>query len=237
MISALLGTVNEGKGISGSLDRFSRPSEGTVEPAESSAGLSLKEVQDLVERIQSGESKAMEDLYRLFSRGVRFYMCRHLGHQELEDKVHDTFVIVVQAIRRGELRDPGRLMGFVRTIVRRQVAACIDEAVSDRKDRLDLEAGANLAGAGDPEESVIGQQNAELIGKVLRKLSERDREILKRFYLDDQPQEQICSEMGLSETQFRLLKSRAKTRFAEIGKKKVSRRPVRAFLVRNSLTA
>ncbi len=228
MISAVMGAVSERKGVSPA------PVE---QPLETSTGLTPAEVQALVERIQAGDSAAMEELYRLFSRGVRFYMCRHLGHQELEDKVHDTFVIVVQAIRRGELRDPGRLMGFVRTIVRRQVAACIDEAVSDRKDRLDLEAGANLAGTGDPEESVIGQQNAELIGQVLRKLSGRDREILKRFYLDDQTPEKICIDMGLSETQFRLLKSRAKNRFAEIGKKKVSRRPVRAFFVRSSLTA
>ena len=65
----------------------------------------------------------MEELYQLFSKGIRFYLCRQLGPQELDDKVHDTFVVVVQAIRRGDLREPERLMGFVRTIVRRQVAA------------------------------------------------------------------------------------------------------------------
>jgi len=53
----------------------------------------------------------MEELYRVFSRGIRFYLCRQLGPQELDDKVHDTFLIVVQAICRGELRDPDRLMG------------------------------------------------------------------------------------------------------------------------------
>lgn len=236
MISATLSAVSERNGTASEDGCLPQP-ETTQEVIDGASGLTAAEIQELVERIQMGDSAAMEDLYRLFSRGVRFYMCRHLGHQELEDKVHDTFVIVVQAIRKGELRDPGRLMGFVRTIVRRQVAACIDEAVSDRKDRMDLEAGAHLAGDGDPEESVIGQENADLIERVLLKLSERDREILKRFYLDDQSQEQICSEMGLSETQFRLLKSRAKTRFAEIGKKKVSKRPVRSFWVRNSLTA
>jgi hypothetical protein len=38
--------------------------------------------------------------------------------------------------------------------------------------------------------------------------------VLSRFYLFEQPQEQICAEMNLTATQFRLLKSRAKTRFA-----------------------
>src|SRR5882762_3797908 len=76
----------------------------------------------LVDRIQSGTSDGMEELYQLFSRGVRFYLCRQLGPQELDDKVHDTFLIVVEAIRKGDLREPERLMGFVRTVVRRQVA-------------------------------------------------------------------------------------------------------------------
>ncbi len=78
---------------------------------------------ELVERIRSGEAGSLEELYQLFSKGIRFYLCRQLGPQELDDKVHDTFVVVVQAIQRGELREPQRLMGFVRTIVRRQVAA------------------------------------------------------------------------------------------------------------------
>jgi DNA-directed RNA polymerase specialized sigma24 family protein len=44
-----------------------------------------------------------------------------LGPQDLDDRVHDTFLIVVQAISKGDLREPERLMGFVRTVVRRLV--------------------------------------------------------------------------------------------------------------------
>src|SRR5882672_8087499 len=93
----------------------------------------------LVESIKRGERSGMEELYRVFSRGVRFYLCRQLGPQDLDDKVHDTFVIVVQAIRKGELREPGRLMGFVRTVVRRQVAAQIDRAVQNRREQADMD--------------------------------------------------------------------------------------------------
>src|ERR1700730_14442443 len=61
---------------------------------------------ELVMRIQRGDESGMEDLYHLFARGIRYYLCRQLGHQELDDKVHDTFVIVVQAIQRGDVREP-----------------------------------------------------------------------------------------------------------------------------------
>ncbi|MBL8231070.1 MAG: sigma-70 family RNA polymerase sigma factor [Bryobacterales bacterium] len=192
----------------------------------------------LVERIRTADPMGMEDLYRIFSRGVRYYLCRQLGSQELEDKVHDTFLIVVQAIRRGDLREPERLMGFIRTVVRRQVAAHIENAVHNRRDQLDLEMGATLADFNEgPEQTAIVQQKAELMEKILRGLNKRDREILTRFYLDEQPQEQICEEMQLTDTQFRLLKSRAKTRFGELGRKKLAKRPIRSFFMRTSLSA
>jgi RNA polymerase sigma-70 factor (ECF subfamily) len=191
--------------------------------------------QDLVERIRNGDESGMEELYRLFGRGIRYYLCRQLGHQELDDKVHDTFVIVVQAIRRGELREPDRLMGFVRTVVRRQVAAYIDEAVHSRKDELNLDLGVRVADRrNNPEQSAAFRQKVELMLEVLRSLSERDREILTRFYLDEQSQESICQEMALSETQFRLLKSRAKARFGEIGKRKLQQKPLYPISLRTS---
>ncbi len=192
---------------------------------------------ELVDRIRMSETDGMEELYQLFSKGIRFYLCRQLGPQELDDKVHDTFVVVVQAIRRGELREPSRLMGFVRTIVRRQVAAHIDKVVHTRRDQIDLDSTVRLADPeGNPEEKAMFSQRTALINRVLGELSDRDREILTRFYLLEQSQDQICSEMALSETQFRLLKSRAKARFGELGRKKLIHRALHAVLVRTSAT-
>src|SRR6185295_20418705 len=179
----------------------------------------------LVENIRNGEDGGMEELYRVFSRGVRYYLCRQLGPQDLDDKVHDTFLIVVQAIQRDELREPERLMGFVRTVVRRQVAAQIDRAVQLRREQADMEATTLLSDRRDsPEEAAIAREHEHMAEVVLRSISERDRDILTRFYLKEQSQEEICLEMNLSETQFRLLKSRAKARFGELGRKKLVRR-------------
>jgi RNA polymerase sigma-70 factor (ECF subfamily) len=179
----------------------------------------------LVERIHRNEEGAMEELYRVFSRGIRFYLCRQLGPQDLDDRVHDCFLIVVQAIRKGDLREPERLMGFVRTIVRRQIAGHIEVAVQVRKQQVDIETSSAIADRRlDPETLVIGQQEEELAATVMKGISGRDREILTRFYLHEQSQEQICQEMRLTETQFRLLKSRAKARFGELGKRKLTRK-------------
>ena len=175
----------------------------------------------LVERIRVGDQDAMADLYAVFAKGIRYFLLRNLGPDDLDDKVHDCFVAVTQAIQNGDLREPERLMGYVRTIVKRKVAASIEVAVQQRRSRVEFE--ETLFTVSDwrdnPEAAVVARQRIELARKVLSGVSRRDREILNRFYVLEQPQEQICTEMGLSYNQFRLLKSRAKARFGELGKR------------------
>ena len=190
---------------------------------------------DLVRRIEAGDGSGMEELYLLFAKGIRFFLCRQLGPQEMDDKVHDTFLIVVRAIRRGELREPERLMGFVRTVARRQVAASIDRTARRRRQLTEIDAGSPISdGRPSPEERFASRQKIEIMKDALSDISTRDREILVRFYLREQSQAQICEEMGLTETQFRLLKSRAKARLGEIGKKKVQRQTLPRFSLRES---
>jgi len=175
----------------------------------------------LVQRVHDGDPAAMEELYGIFAKGIRYFLLRNLGPEDIDDKVHDCFVIVTQAIRNGELREPERLMGYVRTVVKRQIAGSIDVAVQQRRNRVEFD--DTLFTVSDwrdnPENSFMAQQRADIARKVLNGVSKRDREILKRFYVMEQPQEQICVEMGLTYNQFRLLKSRAKARFGELGKR------------------
>ena len=179
----------------------------------------------VVERIRNGDPSGLEELYQVFSKGVRFFLYRQLGPRDLEDKLHDVFVIVAQAIQRGDLRDPHRLMGYVRTVMRRQVASHIEEAIQERRNQADLEGSLILADHHpDPERGAIERQNDELAKRILQSICKRDREVLIRFYLDEQSAETICREMRLSETQFRLIKSRAKARFGELGKRRFALR-------------
>jgi len=177
---------------------------------------------NLVTRLQSGDAAAMAELYQVFAQGIRFYLCRQVGPQELDDRVHDAFLVVVQSIQRGEVRDPRRLMGFVRTVVRRMVAAQIDREIQVRRETTDLDHGERIPDQrANPEKSIILRQKINLIREILAEMSSKDQEILDRFYVREQPPERICDEMNLSITQFRLLKSRAKARFGEAGKKRL----------------
>ncbi len=188
------------------------------EPAE---GLRITDWSEIVARIRDGDGAAMEELYAIFAKGIRYFLLRNLGSEDLDDRVHDCFVIVAEAIRKGELRDPARLMGFVRTVVKRQIAANIENAVNKRRSQVEYEESMFSISdwKDDPEQSLLARQRSEIARKVMTGISRRDREILQRFYVDEQPQDQICREMDLTYNQFRLLKSRAKARFGELGKR------------------
>jgi RNA polymerase sigma factor (sigma-70 family) len=179
----------------------------------------------LVDRIKAGDPAGMEQLYAVFVKGVRFFLWRQLGPQDLDDKVHDVFLIITQSIKRGELRDPERLMGYVRTVVRRQVAAHIDSAVHARRNHQALDPSLTLSDhQPDPERRAIEKENQDVALRMLAGLPKRDREVLIRFYLQEQSAEEICRDLNLTETQFRLIKSRAKARYGELGRRRFSQR-------------
>lgn len=177
----------------------------------------------IVARVRRDDPRGIEELYLLFAKGARFYFCRHLGLEDLDDRVHDTFLIVLDSVKRGELRDPQRLMGFIRTILRRQVATYVRANVDDRYAPLDSESDYCLDFRGCPEERIIDGETVDLMDRVMRVMSIREREILTRFYLLEQAPEFICREMRINMTQFRLMKSRAKGRFGELGRRSLVR--------------
>ena len=203
------------------------------------AGGSARELEErarwaaLVGRIRNGEPGALEELYETFTTGIRFYLCKHIPPDELDDRIHDLFLVVVEAIRDGSLREPERLMGFVRTIVRRQVANSIRDAVQDRLEYAGLEVGGRVPDRRtNPEQEAILNNRQRFMLRILGRIAARDREILIRYYLYEQTAEQICDEMRLTDTQFRLMKSRAKTKFGEAGRRSLGQTVIRALTLR-----
>ena len=63
-----------------------------------------------------------------------------------------------------------------------------------------------------------------------------EQEILKRFYLDEQSAVEICAVMGITETQFRLIKSRLMARIVELSRMVPVQRDTRARTVTTRAT-
>ncbi|MEQ1885927.1 MAG: ECF-type sigma factor [Bryobacteraceae bacterium] len=145
------------------------------------------EAEEIVSRIQNGDSAGMEDLYSALWRVAKPKLSRTVDSQLVEDKFHDVVVTVLEAIRSGTLREPSRLMGFAQTVTRRRVAAHIRRRISNRR-RLVPMGPSEFPGpsASIPEAASLETERLNALRGAIRLLRERDREILVRFYFKEQ---------------------------------------------------
>lgn len=171
---------------------------------------------EVVENVRRSHPEGLEQLYRVFQM-LSGSLRRHVGFGDFEDRLHDVYLLVIQAIRAGKVREPAALSSYIHGVARLSHSAKIGVRARHRRLSGSLLHSVSLSrGKNSPEEQLQQKQRAEELRLLLASLSERDREILKRFYLSEQTREQICHEMGLTDTQFRLAKSRAKQRLGRM---------------------
>jgi RNA polymerase sigma-70 factor (ECF subfamily) len=60
---------------------------------------------------------------------------------------------------------------------------------------------------------------ARIVEQILVGLPERERQALVRFYVHGEPAEVVCREMGLTEGEFRQIRTRAKRRFLVLSRR------------------
>lgn len=169
-------------------------------------------------RIRAGEADAERRLVETFSRPVALLLDRHTnGRPEAEDLFQETFRLTLEKLRRGELREPEKLPGFLAGIARslaiehyRKTARRKTEPDSDN-----LEAFA--APTPGPIGALLAAENASLVRRVIGELhNERDRQILYRFYIAEEDKERISADYGLSSLQFNRVLHRARERYREL---------------------
>jgi RNA polymerase sigma factor (sigma-70 family) len=174
----------------------------------------------LVQKIAAGDVEACAELYREL-RTIQFYFGREIGAQDAEDRYHNLVVAVIEAIRRGVVREPERVMGYARTIAQRSVVQGIGDRCFERNYETPIYELAIRDNSPDPESIAIKRENKAVASRVLAAMPPRDREVLIRFYLHEHDAKTIQEEMGLTDTQFRLIKSRAKARFTSLVQRRI----------------
>jgi RNA polymerase sigma-70 factor, ECF subfamily len=165
----------------------------------------------IVNLIAAGHAQGEQLLYQSYSRGLRFLAARYCP-EHAEDCMHDAILAAIEQIKAGKLQIPGALPGYLAIILKR--AAWSKNAELKRRvgneDTFDLVVSTKAEDRPDPERSLEIQERTRLMRKGLERLKPAQREILTRFYVQGQKPEQICREMNLTATQFRLMKSRSK---------------------------
>ncbi len=154
-------------------------------------------------------------VYRDFP-GLRALILRRVRDPEAAaDILQDAAVTTLEKLRSGEIAHPENLGGYLYRVALNHLRN------HRRKDRSALSSSDDLdelpASGNTDWENVRGRQWATAARRMLEEMPvARDREILVRFYLDDEDREQICRELRLSEEHFNRVIFRARNRFREL---------------------
>jgi RNA polymerase sigma factor (sigma-70 family) len=164
---------------------------------------------ELLDGIVAGDESAGATLYRELMP-IRCFFATQLSQGECDDRYHDVILAVLRAIRVGGLRDAACIPAYAWATAQRIRRTRLSVIISQRESTADVDSEALTDAGPDPESMAIRQQNKEVAVRVLAGLPERHREVLIRYYLRGESPSAIQAEMGLTPTQFRVTKSRAK---------------------------
>lgn len=169
---------------------------------------------ELVKLVKRGDRGAEAAMIQRYSRGLRFLLRRKTRDPELaEDFLQETWAIALVKIRGDGLDNPGRLAGYLCGIannlalgelrrVNRQRTSINSEIVDLIPDE-----------SSNPFRHVSRAEVCKLVHGLLDDLrKERDREILKRFYVWEEDKQSICNGLGVDSVHFNRVLYRARQR-------------------------
>ena len=170
---------------------------------------------ELVRRIGAGEAGAEGELVERAGPALRF-LCRRFTRSDAdaEDLYQETLMLALEKIRGGEVREPERLAGFLRALARnvstqeyrrhRYAAESSVEALPEAPDHR----------RADPLSSAMTSERSRAARNLLQEMAvPRDREILLRYYLAEEPSSRICADLALDPDHFYRVLHRARKRF------------------------
>jgi RNA polymerase sigma-70 factor, ECF subfamily len=148
--------------------------------------------------------------------GLTTLLHRHTGDPQLaEDILHDAILTTLTKLDGGTLSPTAELAGYVfRTALNH---------LRNHRRRARLRAGDNAAvdvlatDTASPDDQSQRDANTRAVRRVLHGLgSLRDRELLVRFYLDEESKQDICAAFGLDEPAFNRVICRARERLRRL---------------------
>ncbi len=171
---------------------------------------------ELVGRIRSGDRDAEAEFVERYLRGVGIIIRHSCSDRSACDVlIQDTLRIAIEKIRAGAVRDPERLSGFVASLARNLV---IEHARrrKGRENRGEEDASGVRDPAAGPLDQLLRDERDAIVRRLLDELpTERDRAILRRYYLDEQDKDEICAALGLTREHFTRVLFRARKRYRE----------------------
>jgi RNA polymerase sigma-70 factor (ECF subfamily) len=172
---------------------------------------------EYVQRLAASDSRTVDHFTSYFSSLLLIKLRNRLrSPQQIEDVRQETFLRVIQSLKKveGGLQRPERLGAFVNSVCNNvlletyRASSRHTQPPEDYPEPVDENASADA--------SVVTRERKQLVQRVLSELALKDREILRRVFLEEWDKDDICREMKITGDYLRVLVHRAKTRFRAV---------------------
>ena len=172
------------------------------------------DLSSLVSRVAAGDSQAESELVEHFAPRVRAMALVRTRDPDLaKDLTQETLLAVLQAFRKGQVRDRDRVAGFVCGVARNVINNHKRRSLKHPETPLDEETRRlprrQEADDDDPE-------RRRLMARALGTLSPTDRQVLLLTLVEGLKPGQIAQKIGVSADVARTRKSRALKRVLEV---------------------
>jgi RNA polymerase sigma-70 factor (ECF subfamily) len=172
----------------------------------------------LVGRVQRGDTRAEAEMVERYSRGLLFFLRRTTHDATLSEDLHqETFRIALERLRRDGLDDPEKLSGFLLRTARNLFLGHYRKRTR-RNEIQEPEDAPEPSAAGPGQlDLLLRQEQTAAVQRLIRELpTDRDRQILLRFYVAEEEKDDICADLGLSSLHFNRVLFRARQRFKDL---------------------
>lgn len=168
----------------------------------------------VVSRVAAGDRDAESELVEHFAPRVRTMALVRTRDRDLaKDLTQETLIAVLQACRKGQVRDLERVSGFVCGVARNVINNYKRRSRKHPETALDDEA---AIAAPSKEDDHDGAERRRLMAQALGTLSPTDRQVLLLTLVEGLKPGQIAIKIGVSADVARTRKSRALKRILEI---------------------
>jgi len=127
----------------------------------------------------------------------------------IQDAFQETFLRVLTYFGSGKTLDrPGSLPGFIHSTCHNVALELL--RAETRHDQIPENHPGPAAVGPDPEHQLVTRERKDFVSDLLNDLSNRDRQLLKRVFLDDEDKDAVCRDFHVDRAYLRVLLYRAR---------------------------
>ena len=147
----------------------------------------------LAARIRAGDREAEEEMVRRFGPGLHAIARCRAGKQDAPDLLQETMLVALGNLRQARWRGEAPLAAYLAGILRRLSL----HHASREGDETEIRRAQESRSVGDPLAEALRLEARQRIAGALACIAPPWRDVLIRFYLEDQSVAQISQQMGI----------------------------------------